>query len=278
MKIVRITAAGLFLAGLLLLDSCSTSKNIQGTPAAAGHSTEDLYKQRVLANANVSKCLTAKMRLALSVGGKDVSLSGSLRMKRGDVIQMSLTFPIVGEVGRMEFTLEGVLIVDRINSRYVRAAYDKIDFLRSSNLDFHALESVFWNEVFYPGGKVSDKLPEFTVSSAGAHTLLSLTTAPKLDYAFLTITENALLDRTTVTSKNIAEKGALTCIYGDFVKFGQGKFPSSVKISFTGDRQSCGLDMTLSSLSDSSDWNGRTTLSSKYREMDVESLLENLVP
>ncbi len=278
MKIVEKIAVGLFLAGAMLLNSCSTTKNVQGVNSVAKQSTEDIYKQRVLANANASKSLTAKMHLDLSVGGKDVSLSGSLKMKRGDVIQISLTFPIVGEVGRLEFTPDGVLIVDRINNRYVRAAYSKIDFLRSSNLDFNALESVFWNEVFYPGSKVADKVSEFTVSSAGAHTLLSLTTAPRLDYAFLTITENALLDRTTVTSKNTADKSALTCIYGDFVKFGQGKLPSSIKISFAGDKQSCGLDMSLSSLSDASDWNSRTTLSSKYKEMDVESLLKNLVP
>ena len=36
--------------------------------------------------------------------------------------------------------------------------------------------------------------------------------------------------------------------------------------------------MTLSSLTESADWNSRTTLSSKYKEMDAESLLKNLVP
>lgn len=274
----RMAVVGLMLVGAMLLHSCSTTKSVQGVTSATQLSTEDRYKQRVFNNACSAKALTAKMKLDLTMGGKDISLSGNLRMKRGDVIQMSLTFPIVGEVGRMEFTPDYVLIVDRINNRYVKAAYSKIDFLRSSNLDFSALESVFWNEVFYPGAKAADKAEEFTVSSAGSHTLLSLATAPKLDYAFLTLTESALLDRTTVTSKNLADKSALTCIYGDFVKFGKGKFPSTVKLSFSGDKQSCGLDMTLSSLTESADWNSRTKLSSKYKEMDAESLLKNLVP
>lgn len=218
------------------------------------------------------------MRLNLSMGEKDIALSGSLKMKRGDVIQLSLTFPIIGEVGRMEFTPDDVLIVDRINSRYVKVPYEKIDFLRSADLDFKVLESVFWNEIFYPGANVADKIDEFSVSSAGAHTLLSLTTAPKLDYSFLTISESALLDRTTVSSKNVADKSALTCIYSDFVKFDNGKFPQGIKLTFAGDKQNYGLDISLSSLSTSSDWSTRTTLSSKYKEMDVESLMKNLVP
>lgn len=218
------------------------------------------------------------MRLNLSMGEKDIALSGSLKMKRGDVIQLSLTFPIIGEVGRMEFTPDDVLIVDRINSRYVKVPYEKIDFLRSADLDFKVLESVFWNEIFYPGANVADKIDEFSVSSAGVHTLLSLTTAPKLDYSFLTISESALLDRTTVSSKNVADKSALTCIYSDFVKFGNGKFPQGIKLTFAGDKQNYGLDISLSSLSTSSDWSTRTTLSSKYKEMDVESLMKNLVP
>lgn len=278
MKITRRAFSAALLAGLLTLGSCSTSKHLSGKPSVAKQSTEDLYKQHVLANAVSTKSLTAKMRLNLSLGDKDVALSGSLKMKRGDVIQLSLTFPIVGEVGRMEFTPQEVLIVDRINSRYVRTSYDKVDFLHSANLDFSALEALFWNEVFYPGADVRNKVAEYTVSSAGAHTLLSLTSAPVLDYSFLTITESALLDRTTISSKNIADKSALTCIYGNFVKFDSGKFPSSITITFAGGKQNCGLDMALSSLSTSSDWNSRTTLSPKYKEMDAESILKNLMP
>ena len=129
MKITLRLFSAALLAGLLTLGSCSTSKRLSGKPSVAKQSTEDLYKQHVLANAVSTKSLTAKMRLNLSLGDKDVALSGSLKMKRGDVIQLSLTFPIVGEVGRMEFTPQEVLIVDRINSRYVRTSYDKVAFI-----------------------------------------------------------------------------------------------------------------------------------------------------
>ena len=105
----------------------------------------------------------SKLKFSVTVGDQEISLTGNLRMKRGDVIQLSMTYPLVGEVCRMEFTASEVLVVDRINVRYVRASYGQIDFLRSANLDYNALESIFWNEIFYPGASASACCMVFTL-------------------------------------------------------------------------------------------------------------------
>ena len=273
----------LLAATIILAASCSSTKHVAGNnksnDKSATMTPADVYKQKVVANSSAEKSLVAKMKVNLGIGDKNVSLSGNLKMKRGDVIQLSMSFPIVGEVCRMEFTRDGVLVIDRINSRYVRATYDQVDFLRSANLDFNVLESVFWNEVFYPGSSdVRSHLGEFSVSSAGNHTLLNLTSAPKLDYAFLTLSESALLDRTTVSSKNINDRSNLTCIYGDFAKFGAGKFPTHIQLNFAGDTQTYALDMSLNSLTNSTDWKTRTEVSDKYKQIDPEKLFRSIIP
>lgn len=282
MKIAFIKNIFICMMGALLMGgiaSCSSTKNLGGPEPKATNSSAELYKQKVIQNSHKEEFLTAKARVNLAMGDKDISLSGTLRMKRGDVIQISMTFPIVGEVCRMEFTKQDVLIVDRINTRYVKVPYDKIDFLRSANLDYNVLESIFWNEIFYPGNTdVKSKLGEYSVGTAGSHTLLSLSTAPKLDYSFLTITESGLLDRTTVSPKNTADKSNLVCVYGGFTKYGNGKFPSTFKVTFAGDDQTYTLDFSLSGINTDSKWTTRTQLSSKYKQMDPERMLKNLIP
>ena len=262
--------------------ACSSTKHVDGpanTSATKVPSAVAGYAKKVMDNAPSAKTLTAKMKVNLAMGDKNVALSGSLRMKRGDVIQMSMTFPLVGEVCRMEFTNNEVLVVDRINTRYVRATYDQVDFLRSANLDFNVLESIFWNEIFYPGtSNVQAHLGEYTMSAAGSHTLLNLTTAPKLDYAFLTITESALLDRLTISSKKVTDKSNLVCIYGDFAKFESGRFPTHMQLTFAGDTQTYGLDISLNSLTSNADWKTRTELSAKYQRIDAEKLFKSLIP
>lgn len=271
-----------FILCVVALSSCSSTKNISSAPktsAAKPLTTEDLYKNKVVAQASTSQFLTSKMKINLAMGDKDISLGGSLRMKRGEVIQLSMTFPIVGEVCRMEFAPSEVLIIDRINTRYVKVPYEKVDFLKSANLDFNVLESIFWNELFYPGvADVKTRLSEFTIGTAGARTLLSLATAPQLDYAFLTNTASAQIERTTVSPKNTDNKDNLVCAYSNFVKFGTGSFPASIKITFAGSSQTYGLDISLSSIGAQTDWSTHTEVSSKYKLMDVEKLLKSLVP
>ncbi|MBR3372909.1 MAG: DUF4292 domain-containing protein, partial [Bacteroidaceae bacterium] len=97
-------------------------------------------------------------------------------------------------------------------------------------------------------------------------------------YAFLTITESALLDRTTVSSKNITDKSNLVCAYGDFAKFGAGRFPTHMQLTFAGDAKTYGLDISLSSLAANSDWKTRTELSAKYQRIEAEQLFKSLIP
>ncbi len=263
----------------VMTQSCHTTKNTTAAPSPKQQETSaQAYVRRVATNASSSQTLTAKLKLNLSGMGKSVALSGTLRMKRGDVIQLSASFPLIGEVGRMEFTRDEVLIVDRINTRYVRVPYNKVDFLQQAHLDFNALESVFWNEIFYPGvADVLRKSGEFTVASSGDHTLLSLTTAPELDYSFLTQTTNALLTRTTIAPKSVYDQASLTCIYGDFQKFASGKFPTKINLTFAGKKDKYGLDMSLSALNTNSDWETRTKVSAKYKQADADKLLKSLI-
>lgn len=263
----------------MALQACHTTKNATSTTTPKHQETSaQAYVRRVVENASSSKTLTAKLKLNLSGQGKSVSLSGTLRMKRGDVIQLSASFPIVGEVGRMEFTRDEVLIVDRINTRYVRVPYEKVDFLQQAHLDFNALESVFWNEIFFPGvADVMLKSGDFTVASSGDHTLLSLTTAPELDYSFLTQTANALLSRTTIAPKSVYDQASLTCIYSDFQRFASGKFPTKINLTFAGKKDKYGLDMSLSSLNTNADWETRTKVSAKYKQVDADKLLKSMI-
>ena len=260
--------------------ACGTSRKAtkgSGTEnAGKAEATAEAYKEKVVSNFQTAQYLTARATISLKAGTKDISVGGSLKMKRNDVIQLSLTFLGI-EVGRMEFTTTDVLIIDKINKQYVRAPYSQASFLESAGLDFYSLQSLFWNEIFSPGTHdVGSALKTFSVASSGDHTLLSLTSAPKLDYSFLTITDEAMLDRTTITSKNIANQQALVCKYSDFAKFDGKKFPRRINISFNGGKKELGLDMQLSGLSTNSSWETRTKVSSSYKQRSVDDILGKL--
>lgn len=259
----------------VVLAGCGTSRETTKLDVESLMGSEMAYKERVLANKQVATAVTAKIRAKVSAGDRDVSLGGSLKMLRDDVIQIQLTF-LGFEVGRLEFTVDDVLVIDRVNKQYARVPYTMVDFLQTADLDFYALQSLLWNELFVPGSRdVSRELSQFSVASSGEHTLLSLRSAPELEYAFLTQTETALLDRTIINSKDRAVTDNLVCIYSDFKELDGHQFPGQVSLRFQSD-ETYTLDLELSNLNNKDDWQRRTKVSSKYSLMDVNRFLERL--
>lgn len=55
------------------------------------------------------------------------------------------------EVGRLEFTPDYVLVIDRMHKEYLKGDYNQLDFLRDNGLNFYSLQALFWNQALPPG-------------------------------------------------------------------------------------------------------------------------------
>ena len=87
--------------------------------------------QRITDNALYQRNLVSNLTFTLNDGRKDITVPGILRMRKDEVIRLQLLIPILrSEVGRIEFTKDYVLFIDRIHKQYVKASYDEVGFLR----------------------------------------------------------------------------------------------------------------------------------------------------
>ena len=264
-------------AALLALTSCRSSRSLPKDAPVQPRSTAADYTKTVTANAQQARALTARVKVRLETGGKSLSCNGSLRMKRGEVVQLSLT--VLGmEVGRLEFAPDGVLVLDRFNKQYVRAAYADLGFLAHAGLDFYALQALFWNELFVPGVRdVATAAQRFTLATHGEHTLLSLSDAPALNYGFLTVTRNGLIDRVTVEGKPGAPAGRFEWRYGDFATVGGRPFPATMSATLTGVGRDVALSLSLSRIGNDADWETRTQVSPKYKKRSADDIFRELM-
>ncbi len=275
----------LFLITVLTLTACHSSRHAgkdmallpgKSQSAVVSDVRADKCVARITGNVQDQKTLTARMKMRINAAGKDVSVNGNLRMRRDDVIQLSLT--VLGfEVGRLEFSPDTVLMIDRYNKQYVRASYADVVFLRQAGLDFHALQALFWCELFVPGEKEAVSAHRFSMSVSGEHTLLALRDAPKLDYVFTALTETAQLDGVTVKSKNMAVSGKFEWLYSDFVRVDGKPFPARMVCSVTGLGKDAGLDLSLSKIGNDTDWEAHTRVSGKYAERNADELLRKML-
>ncbi len=265
--------------------SCRSTKNIGSattsssavTAPSSTESTAAAVVKNVAKNQVTKTFLTAKVKVEIEGLGKSLSANGTLRMKRNDVVQLSVTF-LGMEVGRLEFTPQDVLIVDRLNKQYVRAAYSEVSFLKKANLDFYALQSVFWNELFVPGERnAANSASRFTLSYQNGTPVLSLTNTPQLSYSFLTQPNPALLTALVVKGTKDTDKGEFRFDYSDFSAFDGRQFPNAMSMKVTDTGKDVGLKLNLSRLANDSDWETRTTVSSKYTRRSVDQVLGKLL-
>ncbi|WP_283139966.1 DUF4292 domain-containing protein [Bacteroides congonensis] len=102
----------------------------------------------------VSSYLTSRLQLTIpNKKGGSMSVGGTMKMKTHERVQVSLLMPILRtEVARIEITPDEVLLVDRMNRRFVRATKEELKGLLPKNAEFSRLEKILM-DASLPGGK-----------------------------------------------------------------------------------------------------------------------------
>ena len=257
--------------------SCSATKSVKKSHFIEGM-TETEFVENVIENAGGWKALTAKMSLSLDLEGKGVTkVSGTLRIKKGEVIQMSIA-PLLGiEVARAEISPNGILVIDRMNKRYVEVSFAEVKALAKADLDFHTLQALFLNELFLPGKEdltVRDA-SSFKVEPEAEGIWLNVKRAKRFGYHFLAEAPAALLKESYI-GLNGTPYG-LRWKYDDFRALERKQFPVDMKLAFEGGKKSVKAALALSRLSTNGDWESHTEVSKKYEKVELEEILKILL-
>lgn len=262
---------------LVLMASCSSTKTIKKSHSIEGV-TETEYLETVIDNAGGWDALTAKMTLAIDLEGKGATkVNGTLRIKKGEVVQMSIA-PFLGiEVARAEISPDGVLVIDRVNKRYVQVSFAEVKALANADLDFHTLQALFLNELFLPGkGNLTSRdASAFRVEPVADGVELEVKRSKRFSYRFLTDALDALLKESCIGLKDTPY--LLKWAYGDFRSLEQRKFPADMKVSFEGGKKPVKASFALSRLSTNADWESRTEVSPKYERVELADILKLLI-
>ena len=233
------------------------------------------YIQQVNDNAQTARFITSKIKFSVEIGNRQMTLTGNLKMKRNDVIRLQLMAFGFVEAGRLEFTKDYVLIVDRINKLYLKVPYEHLEFLRSTNINFNTLQALFWNEVYLPNGNDESTL---SVEQGIDNDVVLSYEYSKLSYRWLTEQETGRIKMANILYNDYYRGNSqLNWDYSDF-KANERKFlPTKHVVTFTTSDKQVKLDMKLSYIGKDEDWETRTELSGKYRQVPVDDILRRFM-
>ncbi|MBR6867237.1 MAG: DUF4292 domain-containing protein [Prevotella sp.] len=265
----------------LVLASCGSKKVVQQEKPVVVNTEDAKFLDKVKENAVSTKFITSKVKFTVEVGAQNITLTGNLKMKRDDVIRLQLMAFGFVEAARLEFTKDYVLIMDRINKQYLKAPYISIDFLRNSGLNFNSLQAMFWNELFQPNRTtLSDEdMQKFTTSTDSEDVVISLSDT-KIDYSWLANQNTGRIKMTNILYKDRLNGNSQ--LNWDYVGFTQlensnKQFPNDMKVTLNTQNKEVKLGIKLNYIGHETEWETRTEISNKYREVNIDEILRRFM-
>lgn len=257
----------------LFIGGCKTTKNVETSHSIDGLDKSE-YIDKVLNNHATWNVLTARMTLEVRLQDKGTTqLNGNIRIRRDEVIQLSLA-PVLGiEIGRLEISPEGLLVIDRVNKRYVQVSFEEIKDLARVDLGFDVLQALFLNEMYAPQGRTL-AMRDFVTKLSSEEMLWKLKKERPVSYNYVTQFPSGWLTESQITLHGTTY--GVDWKYARFQKMGVGMFPTRMDATFGGGAYNLSVGLTLSRLAQNDSWNGRTEVSSRYQKVELIELIKIL--
>ena len=272
------------LAIPLVLASCHSKKAAvhESKPATPDAEEQATFIEKVQSNMQDVQFVTSKLKFTVEHGTQQITLTGNLKMHRNNVIRLQLMAFGFVEAARLEFTPEYVLLLDRINKQYLKAPYNYVDFLRNSGINFNTLQALFWNELFAPGKQEVDStmFSKFNAVLGQEDVIITYEQEQnsKMTYSWLANDVSGRIRMANIAYRdNLKGNTQLNWDYQEFTKLGKKLFPNVMNVTLTTPEKEVKLGIKLNYLGNESDWEPRTKVSDKYREVDIDEILRRFM-
>ena len=284
-RILRQSIKCLLLCAAILVASCAShrraARSEADTPIATDNSERALARlvESLNANRHSVPAMTGKISLALESGGKNASIGGKLRMKRDDVIQLSLVALGLLEVGRMELTQDYFLLFDRMHNVFVKSSYADIPLFAQNGIDFFTFQSLFWDELFVTGSR--GKMPEkrhFRQSLEDGSVRLVNDESRQVLLTFIADAADALVRRTSFADKRQTDRPLIDWQYLSYAKLAGKPFPNKMQISLQAGGRPVTAVLSLKDISDDAKWETRTNVNlKKYTQVSLDEVMKRIM-
>ena len=292
---MKITKQSVWVAMLsipLMLAGCGTSKTVTTnkpgtttttttTTATTKENKVDNAKaesiamlKKVVANSSNADNLVSSIDFNIKSGSRDITVDGKMYMRRNQVIRIQLSPMGLVEVGRLEFTPDSVLIIDRLHKQFVKSGYDKVSFLKDNGIDFYALQSLFWNQLYIPGQ--TDVVSASEKYQVTGNSTIAMRQG-KINYLWTTDAQ-AFINKVVATYESAKQgKSSLNWAYSNFKPFNGKQFPSLQNIDLSTGSRKIHVGIDLKNMKDDSKWEPFTKVSSKYKQVELKDVMNQIM-
>ena len=267
----------LFWVGLIiLLNGCKTSHSTSSAVALSKMGKEERIES--IQNQTMPfNTLSSSLRFSIKPGmNKNTTTANALlRIIKDQIIQLSLRIPLLGtEVARISITPEQIIVIDRINKRYVSESMQTVKEKASFDFDFYSLQALFTNQLFIAGkSSISGKdYNSFDWNEDKFHVNLNNTDDQGIHYDFVSDFTNRIIQTEMYKNKKEAN---LNWLYKDFGLASNNRlFPMKMTMELTVPNDLITLNLTFNTVDIDADFKLDASIPDKYQPIEIEQIIK----
>lgn len=233
---------------LLGINACKPKKEIIRATLHTTEKAENELFSDILSNQLDFSTFSAKLNISLSNAKHAMASKANLKIINDQILQLSVQ-PLFGiEIFRFYIDNDTVVILDRMNKRYVKESINELKNRYPVEFDYHTLQSLFTNKLFLGANKVltPSDYTQFTYGKTTTNYYLkSINNDSSITYLF-TIDGD---DRITFSHLfHPTNKYSLQWSYSDFKQLGICIFPYKGRIEVNSPKHKLDIEMNYTDI------------------------------
>ena len=271
--IILFFCASLLIAGL---NSCKSKRQIVAAAPVEEKVDVDLFTD-ILNNQLNFKTFSSRLNLNLSSGTKSLSSKASLRIVKDKAIQLSVQ-PLFGvEMLRLYADPDSLVLLDRMNKRYVKESIEDVKKVYPVGFDFKTLQSLLTNQVFVSGQSdvIYSDYEKFSTGQVSDmyYLLKSVDKKSGIEYGF-TIDGNDRIALTHLLEPK--ENYSLNWKYDDFVKETYKTFPHKMDVVLASAKRKVNVGLEFSGIALDEDFDLQISVPGSYTRATISDIVKIL--
>jgi len=265
-----------FLVGIIiLLSGCKTTRQAATLTLSKTNKEgriESIQNQSISFNT-----LSSPMRFSIQTKKQNntTSANAQLRIIKDQIIQLSVRIPLLGtEVARISIMPDQIIIIDRINKRYVSEPIQKLKEITAFDFDFYSLQALFTNQLFIAGKPAITPADYKTFQWSENQFLSKLnnTDTQGINYDFVSDYSNRIIQTEMYKDK---AKANLNWQYKNFGLASNNRmFPMQMTMALTVPNDLITLNLALNSVDIDTDFKLDTTIPKGYQYVEIEQIIQ----
>lgn len=275
-KYIIIYLVVMAISTMAIMQSCKTKKHVLSSTPIENKLSEDLFVD-IINNQFDYTSLSSKLNLNLSSGKKSLSSKSNIKIIKDKAIQLSVQ-PLFGvEMLRLYMDTDTLVILDRMNKRYIKESIKDIKEVYPVGFDFTTLQSLLTNRVFVSGNRrvSQNDFKNFTINNISDQYYLIRSTDKKsgIEYSFA-INGNDHLAGTFLREPR--ENYELEWAYDEFIKSSQSVFPHKMNISIASPDKKANVRLEFSGLTLNDNFDLSISIPNGYTRAYISDIIKIL--